>query len=256
MRQDLYEEFARIEDRHWWFVGRKRILLSLIEDFLEPAGPAARRVLDVGCGTGGMLTALQAFGEVQGIDSDASAIASCHQRGISKAIVADSPPIPFPDNSFDLVTSFDVLEHVDDDTELLSEIHRVLAPGGTFVVAVPAYQMLWGLQDEVAHHRRRYRAKDLSRRLANSNLEPKKVSYFNTFLFPPIAAVRLGRRLVPQQTSPSSSDFDLTKEGRLNDLLARIFSAEAPLVKRWGFPFGVSIVAIAQAMPRTGEQHA
>jgi SAM-dependent methyltransferase len=248
MRQDLYEEYSRIEDRHWWFIGRKRILISLIDDFLGPAGRTKRRILDVGCGTGGMLTSLQEFGEVEGIDSDPSAIASCHERGISSARLADSPPIPFPDDKFDLVTSFDVLEHVDDDVGLLEEIHRVLVPSGIFVAAVPAYEMLWGLQDEVAHHRRRYRARDLSRRLADSNLEPKKVSYFNTFLFPPIVAVRLGRRLLPRGSSPPSSDFDLTPEGKLNDLLARIFSAEARIVKRWGFPFGVSIVAIAQAM--------
>jgi SAM-dependent methyltransferase len=249
MRRDLYKEYARIEDRHWWFIGRKRILMSLIDDFLEPTGGVLRRILDVGCGTGGMLLSLQAFGDVEGIDADASAIAYCRERGITTARLADSPPIPFPDHEFDVVTSFDVLEHVDDDTGLLDEIHRVLAPGGLFVVAVPAYEMLWGLQDEVAHHRRRYRARDLSRRLAGSKLKPKKVSYFNTFLFPPIAAIRLGRRLLPRGSSPSSSDFDLTAEGKLNDLLARIFSAEAPVVKRWGFPFGVSIVAIAQAMP-------
>jgi SAM-dependent methyltransferase len=249
MRQELYEKYSRIEERHWWFIGRKRILLSLIHDSLVPVERARRRILDVGCGTGGMLASLQAFGEVEGIDSDPSAIAFCHERGISSAKLADSPPIPFPDHAFDLVTSFDVLEHVDDDAGLLSEVHRVLAPGGIFVVAVPAYEMLWGQQDELAHHRRRYRARDLSRRLARSNLEPRKVSYFNTFLFPPIAAIRLGRRLTRRGSSPSSSDFDLTSEGKLNDLLARVFSAEAPLVKRCGFPFGVSIVAVAQSMP-------
>jgi SAM-dependent methyltransferase len=252
MRQDFYEEYSRLEDRHWWHIGRKRILLSLLGDVLDPAESKERRILDVGCGTGGMLTSLQQFGEVEGIDSDSSAIAHCHERGISSARVADSPPIPFPESAFDLVTSFDVLEHVDDDAELLSEIHRVLVPGGIFVAAVPAYQMLWGQQDEIAHHRRRYRARDLSRRLAGSNLEPRKVSYFNTFLFPPIAAVRLGRRLKPQKSSRPSSDFELTDEGKLNDLLARVFGAEAPLVRRWGLPFGVSIVAIAQAMPVSG----
>ena len=249
MRQELYEQYSRIEDRHWWFIGRKRILLSLIDDVLGPTEGARRRILDVGCGTGGMLTSLEAFGEVEGIDSDPSAIAFCHERGISSAKLADSPPIPFPDHAFDLVTSFDVLEHVDDDAALLGEIHRVLAPGGIFVAAVPAYEMLWGRQDEVAHHRRRYRARDLSRRLADSKLEPRKVSYFNTFLFAPIAAIRLGRRLLRRASPPSSSDFDLTSEGKLNNLLARIFCAEAPLVKRWGFPFGVSIVAVAQALP-------
>jgi SAM-dependent methyltransferase len=249
MRQDFYEEYSRLEDRHWWHIGRKRILLSLLEDLLDPAGRADRRILDVGCGTGGMLTSLQAFGEVDGIDSDPSAIAHCHERGLSNAILATSPPIPFSDGAFDLVTSFDVLEHVDDDAELLSEIHRVLTPGGIFVAAVPAYEMLWGQQDEIAHHRRRYRARDLSRRLADANLQPRKVSYFNTFLFPPIAAVRVGRRLTRREGSASASDFELTSEGRLNDLLARIFAAEAPLVKSWSFPFGVSIVAIAQALP-------
>src|SRR5687767_10389958 len=120
MRRDLYEQYSRIEDRHWWFIGRKRILMSLVDDYLEPTGGVQRRILDVGCGTGGMLTSLQAFGEVEGIDADPSAIAYCRERGITSVRLADSPPIPFPDHEFDVVTSFDVLEHVDDDTGLLA----------------------------------------------------------------------------------------------------------------------------------------
>jgi SAM-dependent methyltransferase len=138
--------------------------------------------------------------------------------------------LPFADASFDLVTSFDVLEHIDDDVAALRELARVLRPGGRVVMAVPAFPLLWGDQDLVSHHFRRYRWPQLRDCMLAAGLEPLHHSYFNVLLFVPIAAIRLGRRAL-RPPRADSTDFRLGPPA-LNGLLARLFAAEAPLVAR------------------------
>ena len=158
MREDFYPYYFRIEDRHWWFVGRRRVILGLLDDALGPGDARGRRVLDVGCGTGTMLSHLERYGEPIGIEADDQAVAFCRARGVTRVRQADPPPLPFDDSRFDLVTALDVLEHVDDDQRLLGEMRRVLRPGGVALVTVPAFRALWSAQDVVSQHRRRYRA--------------------------------------------------------------------------------------------------
>ena len=247
MREDFYEEYFRIEDRHWWFVGRRQILLALLDRYLGRATGSERRVLDIGCGTGTMLQHLARYGRVEGIDADPAAVRFCEERGLSTVQRAETPPIPYPDGLFDLVTAFDVLEHVDSDSDLLAEIRRVLVPGGVFVATVPAFSFLWGNQDQISHHRRRYRAAMVRDRFAAAGLELERISYFNTLLFPPIAAIRLYRRMLRAQEESPPSDFEMTQEGRVNDALARVLGAEARMLVNHDLPFGVSLVGIARA---------
>jgi SAM-dependent methyltransferase len=249
MREDFYADYFRLEDRHWWFVGRRKILLALLDRYVGPDS-GTRRVLDVGCGTGSMLGYLSRYGSPEGVDSEEAAISFCRERGLPGVSVAAVPPLPFPDGRFDLVTAFDFLEHVDDDEGALAEVRRVLSPGGTFFVTVPAYRFLWGNQDRISHHRRRYTASALRDRLISAGLNPRRVTYFNTLLFPPIAAVRLGRRLWPSDGRPRS-DLEMTAEtGLSNRVLATLFAAEARVLLRRDLPFGVSVLAIAD-VPRS-----
>lgn len=243
MEEHYYSEYFEVEDRHWWFVGRRRIFMRLLDRHLGPAGAEARRVLDAGCGSGTMLRHLARYGEAEGMDADGRAVAACRRRGIERVRQVESLPLPWDDGTFDLVTALDVLEHADEDGALLRELRRVTRPGGLLLVSVPAFAWLWGAQDELSHHKRRYTAGELEERIRDAGLEPRRVSYFNTLLFAPIAAVRLLRRLRPPREL--RSDFELTKPGRLNDALARVFAAEAPLVDRLRLPFGVSILALA-----------
>jgi SAM-dependent methyltransferase len=244
MDEAFYATYFRIEGRHWWFVGRRKLFLRLIEDRF----PQARRpidILDFGCGTGAFLEHLERFGGVSAVDADPHAVAFCHARGRTEVVLA--PPaaaLPFGDGSFDLVTTLDVIEHIDDDVGALAELRRVLRPGGLLLVAVPAHPFLWGKQDEVAHHRRRYTAGTLRRALKEAGFAVERTSYFNTFLFPPIAAVRLGRRLL-RRPGPAESDFDLGPAA-LNRPLAALFGAEAGVVARRDLPFGVSLLALAR----------
>lgn len=243
MEERYYSEYFKVEDRHWWFVGRRRIFMRVLDRHLGPG--RSRRILDVGCGTGTMLGRLARYGEPEGMDADAQAVAMCHSRGLERVRHVQSPPLPWEDGSFDLVTALDVLEHADDDRGLLRELTRVTRPGGLVLVSVPAFRWLWGAQDEISHHRRRYVAQELEERVAEAGLELRHLSYFNTLLFPAIAAVRLLRSRRRPASSAVRSDFELTGPGRLNDLLGRLFAAEAPAVARLRLPFGVSILALA-----------
>jgi SAM-dependent methyltransferase len=160
-------------------------------------------------------------------------------------------PLPFEDNTFDVITILDVLEHLDDDRAMLRELHRVLRRGGLLLLSVPAYRFLWGPQDEIAHHKRRYVSPEIKQRLREAGFKLRRLSYFNTFLFPAIAGVRVLRPYKPG-SADLKSDFTMTKPGPMNSLLGRLFALEAPLVERVDLPFGVSILGLAYK-PRAGK---
>jgi SAM-dependent methyltransferase len=248
MRGSFYAEYFALEDWHWWFAGRRRIVLATLDRWLPPA-PAPRRILDVGCGTGATLAALSALGAARGVDTDEQAVELSRSRGLSNVEVYDGVTLPVEDGTQDLVCALDVIEHADDDVALLREIRRSLAPGGMAVVTVPAYGFLWGPHDEVVHHRRRYRAGPLRAALRAAGLAVDHCTYFNSILFVPVAAVRLARRHRPRDAEPTS-DFALARPGRANDLLARAFAIERWVAPRVRLPFGVSILAVAHAPDR------
>lgn len=244
MREDFYAEYYEVEGRHWWFRGRARIVTAIIASL---GLPASARILDYGTGTGAMLAELRRFGDARGVDADERAVAFCHARGERRVSRLDSDALPFADASFDLVTALDVLEHIGDDRAALGEIARVLKPGGRLLATVPANPWMWGAQDEVSHHFRRYTQATLRTAIGDGGLELERLTHFNTLLFPPIAAIRLLRRLRPSADEPRS-DFQTTGgEGALGRLLAGVFGLEARWLARAGLPFGVSLLAVARA---------
>jgi SAM-dependent methyltransferase len=237
-----------VEDVHWWFVGRRRILLQVLDRYLGKGSAEGRRILDVGCGTGTMLSYLADYGKAQGVDIDEEAIGYCRERGLTDVRLGSAETLPFEDGSFDLVTALDVVEHLDDDLAALREFRRVLRPGGTLLVTVPAHPFLWGDQDEVNLHKRRYLAPQLRDRLAGAGFEVLRVTYINAFMFPPIAAVRMLRRLEHRlrPRTAAQSDFRYPAPRPVNFLLGWIFGIEAPIVRRVDIPFGVSILAVGR----------
>lgn len=244
MEKRFYEEYARVQRDHWWFSGRRRIVEALLEHAVSPSPGRPREILDVGCGTGANLAALSRFGRVEGVESEPAAVELARQDGRWVVTLGSGAELPYDDGSFDVVTLLDVIEHVPDDRSLLGEARRVLRPGGTLLVTVPAYEWMWGNQDEISHHYRRYTRSRLGDSLAGAGLAPERLSYFNTVLFAPIAAVRLLRRLRPGGPE-DRSDFELNRPGAMNAVLARAFALEAPLVARFDLPFGVSVAALA-----------
>lgn len=195
-----------------------------------------------------MLTYLASFGKAEGVDIDAEAIGYCRERGLEDVQLGEAAALPFEDGSFDLVTALDVVEHLDDDVAALREAWRVLRPHGHLLVTVPAHRFLWGDQDEVNMHKRRYVARELRERLSQAGFEIVRLTYLNALLFPPIAAVRLLRRLEHRLRPriPAQSDFRYPAPRPVNFALGALFGAERVILKRADIPFGVSILALVR----------
>jgi SAM-dependent methyltransferase len=245
MEQDTFDVEAEVEKTHWWFVGRRKLLARTLR--LLPLDRDAA-VLEVGVGTGANLSLLRAggFGAVAGIDISRHAIDHCRRKGLDFVREADVCSAPYGDASFDLVVAMDILEHISDDSLALDEIHRILKPGGFAVLTVPAFASLWGLQDRVAHHQRRYRQRDLLARVRSAGLEPVEAFYFNFLLFVPIW---ISRRLIDlfRISLASENSINTPWVNRILGLLFRLDVAVAPLVRP---PFGVSIMALCKKPAR------
>lgn len=245
MERSTYEIEADVERHHWWFQGRRRILTRLLAS-LDPPLPRDARALDVGCGTGANGPVLLAHSRFA-VGMDWSAIPlgleGTHQRGHTARIRGDATKLPFPDESFDLVVALDVLEHLDDDASAARELRRVLRPGGVVVIFVPALQWLWGLQDDVSHHRRRYHREQLRDVIAGAGLRVQRLTFFNSFLFPLVFAGRMLMRLRPPRTLKSENEIG---GAATNAVLGAVFGAEAPLLDRVDLPIGVSLACLAR----------
>src|SRR3954449_934214 len=153
MRGPAVEAMLEIDERHWWWVGRRRILRDQIRRLALPAGAS---LLDAGCGSGADLEMLSEFGAVSGIDLSEQAAAHARERGVGEVRVGPIEELPWAEASFDLVTCLDVLEHIRDDRGALRELRRVTRPSGRLVLTVPAYQVLWSAHDVDNGHCRRY----------------------------------------------------------------------------------------------------
>jgi SAM-dependent methyltransferase len=236
-----YGEFERW---HWWFRGREEILTAVLRR--ELSGSAGRVIVSVGCGPVEGLGWLAAIagprGRVVGVDADAT-----HGRavGTTRVVVGRIEAPPLRAGIADAVVALDVLEHVEDDAGALAAAARLVRPGGLVLVTVPALQALWGRQDVVSHHRRRYSRALLRRTFAAAGLPAPRATYFNTLLLPPVAAIRLLRRVAGREGG-ERSDFDDGRPGVVNDLLRRVFAAERHLVSRISLPLGVSLLATAR----------
>ncbi|MGD9562238.1 MAG: class I SAM-dependent methyltransferase [Pyrinomonadaceae bacterium] len=250
MQQHTYAIMDRVEDSHWWFVGRRAILESFLrglESRLQAAAPAEAgtpselRILDVGCGTGANLEMLAQFGAAEGVDVSDEALEFCRGKGLTvQKGLAET--LPYADETFDITTALDVIEHLDDDIAGLKEMHRVTKTGGYSLIFVPAFMWLWGVQDDISHHRIRYTRKQITERIEKAGFAVERATYANFTFFAPI----LGGRTIMKLTGIKPESENNVNISALNGIFGKIFSAERLLLDRIDFPFGVSIVVTAR----------
>jgi len=244
MEKEEYQKHYELEEDFWWFAGRRKIILDVLDSL--PSSRGNSNILDAGCGTGFNLKSFQKYGNPSGCDFSKEAIAFCQKRGLEKIIQADVQKMPFKDSSFDLVTLLDVLDHqsIECDLSVLLEIKGLLKKGGCLLIASPAFNFLYGRHDLAYHTRERYTRKSLREKLENTNFSVLKMSYFNFFLFVPLTFVR-GLRKFWQSTNQAESDLRPV-DRRINTLLFGILKLESFLIKHINLPLGSSILCLAK----------
>jgi len=243
MQQHTYAIMDEVEGSHWWFVGRRSILESFLNQIHSSlvAHHSPLKILDIGCGTGANLEMLSQFGEAEGVDVSDDALEFCRLKGLN-AQKGLAETLPFEDETFDLTTALDVVEHLDDDIAGLKEMHRVTKNGGYSLIFVPAYMFLWGVQDDVSNHRIRYTKKQLVERLKTAGYTIERATYANWTFFTPILA---GRTLMRVTGIKPESENNVNISA-LNGIFGKLFGAERFWLKNFNFPFGVSIVIVAR----------
>jgi SAM-dependent methyltransferase len=235
----------RVEQAHWWYTGRRKILAGFVEAICGQVTDRRPRILDVGCGTGANLLMLSEYGDAEGVDISEDALAFCRERGLDKVRLGAGEQLPYEDGTFDLVTALDVVEHMDDDLAGLREMRRVLRPGGRVLLFVPTFMFLWGLQDDVSNHRRRYRLPELRRVLEQAGFEIERTTYANITFFLPILVMRQLMRLTGLKAE-SENNINVSA---LNGVLGSVFGAESWLLRVMNLPFGVSGLCVARVKP-------
>lgn len=239
------DKFLKIEDSHFWYIGRKAIINNLLNKLYHKGNNL--RIAEIGCGGGGMISHLGRYGLAIGVDIYDKALKLCRKRKIPHLCQADALNLPFLNDRLDIVCAFDLLEHIDDDLSLLREFFRVCKKGGRLLISVPANKLLWSGFDEFDHHRRRYNRRELQSKIKKAGFTIEKLSYTMVTLFPLIFIIRKGRRKLARDREISLDKADLERPNRLiNKLLALILRLEARLIKIINFPFGSSLICVAK----------
>ena len=238
MLKQEYENLYSLEENFWFFKGMRKIQFNLLEKYNKNNN---LKILDTGCGTGFLMTQLKKYGEVHGIDISVDALNYCKERGLVNVHKGTIESLPFEENTFDLVTSLDVIYHkwVKSDLEALKEINRVLKKDGLLLVQEASYNFMKSSHDKAVMTRERYTKKNLKKKLEQANFEIKKITYVNTILFPIVLIKRL-------LESPSESSEVKKIPKFFNNLFTKILYFESSLLKNINFPFGLSIIAIAK----------
>ena len=242
MDKALYDFDAKYQKENWWHLSRIKIIETVIKKHIKKINPEYK-ILDIGCGTGGNFNLLAKYSQnIIGLENDPYAIELSKEKYDFNIVQGNLPDnIPFSDENFDLITLFDVLEHVDDDETSLKNILAKIKPGGYFLLTVPAYQFLWSDLDVINDHKRRYTLKELSNKIKQAGLKIKYGSYFNTWLFPLIFLVYFLKNHFSMFKDTYQASFPSKP---INFILKSIMSGERFIIQNGAFPFGVSIILL------------
>ncbi|MBF0289571.1 MAG: class I SAM-dependent methyltransferase [SAR324 cluster bacterium] len=244
MESREYIKMFEAEDAHWWFVSKRKFAEVLLSA-AKQSGPL--KILDVGCGTGAMSVFLQQYGSVVSMDFSELALSFCKKRNLRQVCRGDALQLPFMEDSFDVVTVFDVLYHqwIKDDVLALKEFHRILKPNGKLLVTDSAFSFLSGKHDQFVLARERYTVEQMEVRLKQAGFQVCKKSYAFFFTFPVVLMVRLIERFRDKvQTDVSlPSPF-------VNQFFLKVITLEALLLRYIQFPWGSSILILAEKKQR------
>ena len=239
MEHYLYQDLYDFEEKHWWHIAKRRLMLAFIKSV---SGNKKLKILDVGCGTGKNVETLNPFGEAYGIDKSRQAVAFCKKRKLKRILVGTAESTGFPPSEFDVVTLLDVLEHVDE-AKALTELGRILKPAGYIVINVPAFDWLWSEWDEVLHHKRRYTSSSLHSTLESMGFRVKKISYVFSFLVLPLFIVRKLKSLFSK--NKYGSDFRVGSP-LTNFVFLKLSDLERWFIMQKSVPMGTSIMCLAE----------
>lgn len=241
-----YEASFRLEGEHWWFRAKRLLVLSLLRRYAAPGV----RGLDVGCGTGGMLEALEGHGTWVGVDGETLALAFCRKRGLARLTQGSALVLPFREGAFDVCLCLDVLYHraVASDVAALGECHRVLRADGLLIVTDSALAWLRSGHDEAVHGARRYARGELVARIRAAGFTPLRSSYVYCLVFPALATLRVARRLLGGDRGGASDVFRLPRA--LTALLLAVQAVERAMLHLGPLPFGSSVLCVARKAPR------
>lgn len=232
MEQEMYEFIELNEDSHWWFRAR----LNIIRMFLDQHKECFDAVLDIGCGSGKFLRSIKDISKNRyGIEEHS------YKNADSTVVEGDALAVPFEDNSMDLVTMLDVLEHIPESDKALCEMRRVMKENGLGIVTVPALNFLYSAHDLNHHHVKRYYRKELKNQLSRNGFQVIRCSYFNTWLFPAEAIIRLLEKVLHRELT--TTDHTHTRRW-VNNLLYTIFNSETKILRKHDFPYGLSLIAV------------
>jgi SAM-dependent methyltransferase len=235
-----YERMFESEDRYWWFVSRRELVMDLVRRHVGSPDPV---IVDVGCGTGATASALGQVGRVVGVDFSPLALKACASRGLGELLRAKAEAIPLASSSVDAIVATDILEHLDDDMAALTEFRRILKPGGQVVMTVPAYQFLWSEHDVALMHRRRYVAGQIGELAARAGFQRLRLGYALSLLFP-LALGRLFKRRNASERTPEAQIKPIPEW--LNAVLIRFQRLETAMFRRMSLPWGLSVVTVLQ----------
>ena len=239
MNREEFEKTYRTEKSFWWFVAKRSLAVRWVARCLA-AGPG--RILDLGCGAGASLEAFAGLGEAYGLDSERAALECASRRQAFGLAAGQAGRIPFAADAFAVVTALDLIEHLEDDRQVLAEAFRVLQPGGWLLVTVPAYPWLWSAHDLVLKHRRRYRKAELGQKLLAAGFRLARLVHFFGLFFPLMLPVRIGQK---RWGSPEET-ISYEPWPPLNRLLLALARAEVRLLDHLALPFGTTLVGLAQ----------
>jgi SAM-dependent methyltransferase len=247
LRPDELRALAAVERDHWFYRGKRKIVQAWMQHLGLPDG-SGRPIVDVGAGTGILLSELERGGRTIGVEYAPTGLSLARETTRSPLVRGSAEAIPLADGTAQLVVALDVIEHLDDDARAVAEMARVLAPGGHLMINVPACMALWSDWDEALGHRRRYSLDMLGQVLSRPELEVRHLAYTNWLAFLPIWLIRRWRTHVRPSRRRAEDQVPLAA---VNDVLEAAYVLPAT----WSWfrpPLGVSVFGVARRRPELG----